>query len=139
MRIRYSILYHLGILDPDCDEESEDEFAQILNSFSLNLPKWYQIITQNSTVTITASMMYEILTDIEEKEVLLKELVVNKGGIMDKIVIEDKTMLFLVLTLAFFVGSTITSIFSNQSKPKFFAERFELNDDFQMCNILKLH
>ncbi|MEK0354298.1 MAG: hypothetical protein QQN58_07585 [Nitrosopumilus sp.] len=58
-------------------------------------------------------MMYEILTDIEEKEVLLKELVVNKGGIMDKIVIEDKTMLFLVLTLAFFVGSTITSIFSN--------------------------
>ena len=64
-------------------------------------------------MTITASMMYEILTDIEEKEVLLKELVVNKGGIMDKIVIEDKTMLFLVLTLAFFVGSTITSIFSN--------------------------
>ena len=64
-------------------------------------------------MTITASMMYEILTDIEEKEVLLKELVVNKGGIMDKIVIEDKTMLFLVLTVAFFVGSTITSIFSN--------------------------
>ena len=64
-------------------------------------------------MTITASMMYEILTDIEEKEVLLKELVVNKGGIMDKIVIEDKTMLFLVLTVAFFVGATITSIFSN--------------------------
>ena len=64
-------------------------------------------------MTITASMMYEILTDIEEKEVLLKELVVNKGGIMDKIVIEDKTMLFLVLSLAFFVGATITSIFSN--------------------------
>ena len=63
-------------------------------------------------MTITASMMYEILTDIEEKEVL-KELVVNKGGIMDKIVIEDKTMLFLVLSLAFFVGATITSIFSN--------------------------
>ena len=64
-------------------------------------------------MTITASMMYEILTDIEEKEVILKELVVNKGGIMDKIVIEDKTMLFLVLTVAFFVGATITSIFSN--------------------------
>ncbi len=64
-------------------------------------------------MTITASMMYEILTDIEEKEVLLKELVVNKGGIMDKIVIEDKTMLFLVLSVAFFVGATITSIFSN--------------------------
>ncbi len=64
-------------------------------------------------MTITASMMYEILTDIEEKEVLLKELVVNKGGIMDKIVIEDKTMLFLVLSLAFFVGATITSIFPN--------------------------
>ena len=64
-------------------------------------------------MTITASMMYEILTDIEEKEVLLKELVVNRGGIMDKIVIEDKTMLILVLTVAFFVGSTITSIFSN--------------------------
>ncbi len=58
-------------------------------------------------------MMYEILTDIEEKEVLLKELVVNKGGVMDKIVIEDKTMLFLVLSVAFFVGSAITAIFSN--------------------------
>ncbi len=58
-------------------------------------------------------MMYEILTDIEEKEVLLKELVVNKEGVMDKIVIEDKTMLFLVLSVAFFVGASITAIFSN--------------------------
>ncbi len=77
------------------------------------IPFWIGKSAKNSTVTITASMMYEILTDIEEKEVLLKELVVNKGGIMDKIVIEDKTMLFLVLSLAFFVGSTITLIFSN--------------------------
>jgi len=77
------------------------------------IPFWIGKSAKNSTVTITASMMYEILTDIEEKEVLLKELVVNKGGIMDKIVIEDKTMLFLVLAVAFFVGSTITSIFSN--------------------------
>jgi len=35
------------------------------------------------------------------------------GGIMDKIVIEDKTMLFLVLSVAFFVGASITAIFSN--------------------------
>jgi len=34
------------------------------------------------------------------------------GEVMDKIVIEDKTMLFLVLSVAFFVGATITSIFS---------------------------
>ena len=77
------------------------------------IPFWIGKSAKNSTVTITASMMYEILTDIEEKEVLLKELVVNKGGIMDKIVIKDKTMLFLVLSVAFFVGATITSIFSN--------------------------
>ena len=77
------------------------------------MPKWYKIITQNSTGTITASMMYEILTDIEEKEVPLKELVVNKEGVMDKIVIEDKTMLFLVLSVAFFVGASITAIFAN--------------------------
>jgi len=27
MEARYSILYHLGIIDPDCDETPEDEFA----------------------------------------------------------------------------------------------------------------
>jgi len=27
MKQRNSILYHLGILDPDCDEEADDEFA----------------------------------------------------------------------------------------------------------------
>jgi len=27
MKIGNNILYHLGILDPDCDEKSEDEFA----------------------------------------------------------------------------------------------------------------
>jgi len=27
MEARYSILYHFGILDPDCDEIPEEEFA----------------------------------------------------------------------------------------------------------------
>jgi len=27
MKQRNSILYHFGILDPDCDEVAEDEFA----------------------------------------------------------------------------------------------------------------
>ena len=29
MKTRNRILYHLGILDPDCDEASEDEFDQM--------------------------------------------------------------------------------------------------------------